>query len=88
MSFLILLLGKRGDASFYTVLFGLLSVFEQLPSCKAKCGGMLGYYFVWKLVVSIQVVSIRTQEVKLHKKFDHFRLSLGVNKKNICRECS
>ena len=43
---------------------------------------------VWKLVVSIQVVSIRTQEVKLHKKFDHYRLSLGVNKKNICRECS
>ena len=43
---------------------------------------------VWKLVVSIQVVSIRTQEGKLHKKFDHFRLSLGVNKKNICREYS
>lgn len=29
---------------FSTVLFGLLSVFEQLPSGKAKCGGMLGYY--------------------------------------------
>lgn len=32
-------------------------------------------------VVSIQVVSLRTQAVKLHKNFDHFRYSLRVNKK-------
>ena len=35
---------KRRCIFFSTVLFGLLSVFEQLSSCKAKCGGMLGYY--------------------------------------------
>ena len=32
-------------------------------------------------VVSIQVVSLRTQAVKLHKNFDHFRYSLRENKK-------
>ena len=32
-------------------------------------------------VVSIQVVSLRTQAVKLHKNFDHLRYSLRVNKK-------
>ena len=32
-------------------------------------------------VVSIPVVSLRTQAVKLHKTFDHFRYSLRVNKK-------
>ena len=39
--------GKKRRCIFFilnTVLFGLLSVFEQLPSYKAKCGGMLGYY--------------------------------------------
>jgi len=78
MSFLILLLEKRGDALFSTVLFGLLSVFEQHT----------WILLVRKPVVSIQVVWIRTQSVKLHKTFDHFKLSLGVNKKNVWRECS
>ena len=32
-------------------------------------------------IVSIQVVSLRTQAVKLHKNFDHFRYSLRENKK-------
>ena len=42
-----------------------------------------------KPVVSIEVVSIRSQSVKLHtKKFDHFKLSLAFNKKNIWLECS
>ena len=31
-------------------------------------------------VVSIQVVSLQAQAVKLHKNFDHFRYSLRVNK--------
>ena len=58
---------------FFTVLFGLLSVFKQHA----------WILLVRKPVVSIQVVSIRIQVVKLYKKFDHFKLSLGVNKKNI-----
>ena len=36
-----------------------------------------------KPVVSIQVVLIKTQEVNLHKSFDHFKYSLRVNKENI-----
>ena len=58
---------------FFTVLFGLLSVFKQHA----------WILLLRKPVVSIQVVSIRIQVVKLYKKFDHFKLSLGVNKKNI-----
>ena len=37
-------------------------------------------------VVSLQVVSIRTQAVKLHKNFDHFKKSLQL--KNILGEHS
>ena len=37
-------------------------------------------------VVSIQVVSIQTQAVKLHKNFVHFKYSFRVNKKNIWGE--
>ena len=39
-----------------------------------------------KPVVSIQVDSIQTQGVKLHKNFVHFKCSLRVNKKNILAE--
>ena len=34
-------------------------------------------------VISIQVVLIWTQAVKLHKNFVHFKQSLRMNKKNI-----
>ena len=34
-------------------------------------------------VVSLQVVSIQTQAVKLHENFVHFKYSLRVNKKNL-----
>ena len=37
-------------------------------------------------VVSMQVVSIQTQDVKLHENFVHFKYSLRVNKKNIWGE--
>ena len=37
-------------------------------------------------VVSIQVVSIQTQAVKLHENFVHFKYSLRVKKKNIWGE--
>ena len=68
---------KKGRCIFFsTVLFGFLSVFEQHT----------WILLVRKPVVSIQDVSIRTQSLKLHKKFDHVKLSLGVNKKNIWLE--
>ena len=43
--------------------------------------------FRYKFVL-IQVISIRTQALKLLKKFNHFKYSLCVNKKNISGDYS
>ena len=40
----------------------------------------------WFKVILIQVISIQTQAVKLHKNFVHFKYSLQVNKKSILGE--